>query len=82
MVLTRGEEENAEPSIASGDEAEALRDARDAYAAREASTGPSFRVPMVLEVAGAEPQYFNVAMRDVTPFEREGELSVDDFFAE
>ena len=37
---------------------------------------------MVLEVAGAEPQYFNVAMRDVTPFEREGELSVDDFFAE
>jgi hypothetical protein len=37
---------------------------------------------MVLEVAGADPRYFDVAMRDVTPFERDGELRVDDFFVE
>ncbi len=82
VLLERGEDENAEPAVASQDEAEALRAARDAYAAREASTGPWLRIPMALEVAGAAPQYFDVAMRDVTPFERDGELSLDDFFGE
>ena len=79
-LLERGEDESAEPAIASADEAEALRDARDAYAALGASTGPWLRVPMVLEAAGADPRYFDVAMRDVTPFESNGELRVDDFF--
>jgi hypothetical protein len=81
-LLARGEDESAEPTIASADEAEALRDARDAYAALGTGTGPWLRVPMVLEVAGADPRYFDVAMRDVTPFERDGELRVDDFFVE
>jgi hypothetical protein len=33
----------------------------------------------VLEVAGAERRYLNLALRDVTPFERDGELAVDEF---
>ena len=74
-------EESAEPSIASSEDAEALRGARDAYVARAPATGPWLRVPLVLEVAGAEPRYYNLAMRDVTPFERDGELAPDDFFA-
>jgi hypothetical protein len=80
-LLERGEDESAEPAVASADAAEALRDARDAYVARRAATGPWLRIPMVLEAAGADPRYFDVAMRDVTPFEREGALRVDEFFA-
>jgi hypothetical protein len=81
-LLERGADEDAEPAVASADEAEALRDARDAYAALSASTGPWLRIPMVLDEAGENPQFFDVAMRDVTPFERDGELHVDDFFAQ
>ena len=30
--------------------------------------------------SGAEPHYYDLAMRDVVPFERDGRLAADDFF--
>lgn len=81
VTLESGADEIAEPAIASAEDAEALRDARDAYLTRAASAGSWLRIPMVLEVAGDDARYFDVAMRDVTPFERDGELRADEFFA-
>jgi hypothetical protein len=80
-LLDPFEEDSAEPMIASVADAQALRAARNLYGARSSTVGPRWRTPMVLEASGAEPLYFNLAMRDVTPFERDGELAVDDFFA-
>ena len=78
-LLERDADQDAEPRIASADDADALRNARDAYLTQEAATGPWLRVPLVLEVAGAERRYLNLALRDVTLFERDGELAVDEF---
>jgi len=49
------------------------------YLARPANANaPWLRIPV--RVDGATPRYFNLAMRDVVPFERDGHLAADDFF--
>jgi hypothetical protein len=42
--------------------------------------GPWLRVPVIHEEDGAEARYFDLALRDVAPFEVDGQLDVDAFF--
>jgi hypothetical protein len=76
------EDEMAEPHVADGEDAAALRALRTSYAENMPASGlgPWLRVPVVYESDGTEAHYFDLALRDVTPFEIDGELDVDAFF--
>ncbi len=79
-TVGQGEDEQAEPNVASGSEADSLRALRANYEAPENGLGPWLRIPIVYESEGTEARYFDLALRDVTPFEIDGRLDVDAFF--
>jgi hypothetical protein len=80
--LSEDEGDDVEPSVATGDDAAALRALRASYAENMPASGlgPWLRIPVIHEVDGAEARYFELALRDVTPFEVDGQLDVDAFF--
>lgn len=80
-LLEPFEEETAEPTIASPEDAETLRAVRNLHVARPHTVGPWLRTPLAIGDGDTDTSYVNLAMRDVTPFERDGALALDDFFA-
>ncbi len=84
LAVGRMEDENSdvEPRVATGEDAAALRALRASYAENQPASGlgPWLRVPVVHEEDGAEARYIDLALRDVSPFEVDGELDVDAFF--
>src|SRR5262249_20940822 len=77
-ALSVQEDRATEPQIAAGQDADALRAVRAAYVQ---SNGPfdSWRMPMAATTGGIT-HYFDVAMRDVIPFEVDGAINPDAFF--
>jgi len=73
-------DEMAEPELADGENAAALRTLRDTYAESvQPGLGPWLRVPVAFE-SGSTTAYYELALRDVTPFEVDGKLEPDRFF--
>jgi hypothetical protein len=73
--------ELAATQVVQRDDARLLRELRARYAAAPLSApdAPWLGIPVVYD-GGSEPAYYDVAVRDVTPFEVDGWLSPDDYF--
>lgn len=80
-LLAPSEDEFAEPVQIAGADADALRQLRNAYLAEMSNgRGPWLRIPMEVTTEDGSPRYFDLALRDVISFERDGRLAPDDFF--
>lgn len=76
VTVARTEEGTAEPLVATDSEAAALRTLRRQNSSQTAPLAPWLRIPIRDDRSGV-PQYFNLAMRDVVPFETDGQLSLE-----
>ena len=70
----------AVPLVLAGEEAAALRALRAQYVESVPGLGPWLRIPVVYDSGSASPSYYELALRDVTPFEVDGRLDLEAFF--
>jgi hypothetical protein len=73
--------ELAVTQVAEGDDARLLRQLRARYVAAPltAPDAPWLGIPVVYD-GGSKPAYYDVAVRDVTPFETDGQFSPEEYF--
>lgn len=73
---------DAAPSLASGVDADALRALREKWNGDhpDGTPGAWLRIPIV-SGAGEDARYYNLSLRDVTPFEKDDRLEVAAFFS-
>lgn len=80
LIVSVADEGQAEPRIATENDADALRGARKTYLPHaDGPLGPWLRIP-ISSSQGSAPRYFNLAMRDIVPFENNGRMDTDGFF--